>query len=202
MGKPSRIEGIYSDLKAVLFSGPVRPSQRIDVDALAAHYHVSTMPIRLLLNRMVGEGVLDVVPHEGYVIPSATERRIRDVHRWNQQILMLALETAMDDDPPVAFPDLTLDSDDVVATTEALFLAIAGFSNTGETRPAISNVNDRLRPIRRLDTGDLIDVTAEIEAFREAWQTQDLHTLHRLVWQYHDRRLALVPHFVALAYSQ
>jgi DNA-binding GntR family transcriptional regulator len=202
MGKPSRIERIYSDLKEVLFSGPVRPSQRIDVDALAEHYHVSTMPIRLLLNRMVGAGVLEVVPHEGYVIPGATERRIRDVHRWNQKILMLALETAMDDDVPAEFPELSLDAEDVVAETEALFLAIADFSDTGETRRAISNVNDRLRPIRRLDTGDLIDVASEIKAFREAWQSRDLHTLHRLVWQYHDRRLALVPHFVALAYSQ
>jgi DNA-binding GntR family transcriptional regulator len=202
MGKPSRIEHIYSDLRPHLLAGQLSPGRRIDIEALSLRYGVSTMPIRLLLNRMVGERVVDITPHEGYVIPAAKERRVRDVHKWNKMILMLAIETAMEDGPDPEFPELDLDQDDIVAATEALFLAIADFSDTGETRYAVSNVNDRLRPLRQLDTGDLIDLPAEMAEFKAAWQAHDLGSLRDLVKRYHHRRLALVPNFVALAYSQ
>ena len=202
MGKPSRIEHIYSHLRPHLLSAPLQPGQRIDIEALALRYGVSTMPIRLLLNRMIGERVVDITPHEGYIIPAAKERRVRDVHKWNKMILMLAIETAMDDGPDPEFPELDLDQPDIVAATEALFLAIADFSDTGETRYAVSNVNDRLRPIRQLDTGDLIDLPAEMAQFKAAWQAHDLGSLRDLVKQYHHRRLALVPNFIALAYGQ
>ncbi|ESQ84214.1 hypothetical protein AEAC466_10745 [Asticcacaulis sp. AC466] len=202
MGKPSRIENIFGDLRQHLLAAPAHPGQRIDIEALADRYGVSTMPIRLLLNRMIGERVVEVTPHEGYIIPAAKERRIRDVHKWNKMILMLAIETAMDDGPDPDFPELDLDQADIVAATEALFLAIADFSDTGETRYAVSNVNDRLRPIRQLDTGDLIDLPAEMAEFKAAWEAHDLNSLRDLVKQYHHRRLALVPNFIAIAYSQ
>lgn len=202
MGKPSRIENIFGDLRHHLLAAPASPGQRIDVEALALRYGVSTMPIRLLLNRMIGERLIEVTPHEGYIIPAAKERRVRDVHKWNKMILMLAIETAMDDGPNPEFPDLDLDQSDIVAATEALFLAIADFSDTAETRYAVSNVNDRLRPLRQLDTGDLIDLPAEMAEFKAAWQAHDLGSLRDLVKQYHHRRLALVPNFIALAYSQ
>jgi DNA-binding GntR family transcriptional regulator len=201
MGKPSRIENIFGDLRQHLLAAPAHPGQRIDVEALAKRYGVSTMPIRLLLNRMVGERVVEVTPHDGYIIPAAKERRIRDVHKWNKMILMLAIETAMDDGPDPDFPELDLDQADIVAATEALFLAIADFSDTSETRYAVSNVNDRLRPIRQLDTGDLIDLPAEMADFKSAWEAHDLGSLRDLVRQYHHRRLALVPNLISLAHG-
>lgn len=201
MSKPSRIEQIYHDFKQVLFETPMRPGERVDIEALARHYGVSTMPIRLLLNRAVGEGVLEVSRHQGYIVPGATEQRIRDIHTWNKQVLLLALETAMDDESP-ALPDLALTTTDIVGATEKLFLAIADLSHTTEAHKAIASMNDRLRSVRQLDIGTLIDLPREIADLDRAWRERDLFTLHRLVWQYHQRRFPLVSKFVALAYSQ
>lgn len=202
MGKPSRSEHIYQELRQEVLGGQVRPGQKIDIEALAKKYRFSSLPIRLLVNRMIGERVVELTPHDGYAIPSAKERRIREVHKWNRRILLMALETAMAEEPDRVFPPLELDESDVVAATEALFLAIAEFSDMDETRYAVANVNDRLRPIRRLDTGPLIDHPAELQAFKAAWEAHNLKLLHRLVRKYHHRRLELVSQFVALAYDQ
>jgi DNA-binding GntR family transcriptional regulator len=202
MGKPSRSERIYDDLRQDVVAGQVRPGQKIDVEFLAAKYGFSTLPMRLLVNRMIGERVVEVTPHEGFIIPAAKERRIREVHKWNKRILLMALEIAMREDEAPAFPPLSLNEEDIVSATEALFLAIAEFSDMDETKYAVANVNDRLRPIRQLDTGPLLDHPAELKEFQAAWDAHNLKLLHRLVRKYHHRRLAIVSQYVALAYGQ
>jgi DNA-binding GntR family transcriptional regulator len=202
MGKPSRSEGIYEDLRRAVLTGHVRPGQKIDVEALAEKYDFSTLPIRLLVNRMIGERVVEITPHDGFMIPAAKERRIREVHKWNKRILLMAIEIAMHDDTDPEFPPLDLGENNVVAATEALFLAIAEFSDMDETKYAVANVNDRLRPIRQLDTGVLIDHLTELKEFQAAWDAHDLKLLRRLVNKYHHKRLGLVTEFVALAYGQ
>jgi DNA-binding GntR family transcriptional regulator len=201
MGRPSRSEQIYSDFKARVLDTVNRPGQRVDVEALAQHYGLSTQPVRLLLNRLVGENILEVHPYEGYVVPSPTERRIRHVHLWNNQVLMLALEMAMDELPAGPFPELILDQTEIVASTEALFQAIADLSDNDESRRAVRNMNARLRPIRRLDATAFIDTAGELAAFDAAWKDADIAVLHRLVWQYHHRRLDLIPQIMMLAYE-
>jgi DNA-binding transcriptional regulator YhcF (GntR family) len=201
MGRPSRSEQIYSDFKARVLDTVNRPGQRVDVEALAHHYGLSTQPVRLLLNRLVGENILEVHPHEGYVVPSPTERRIRHVHLWNNQVLMLALEMAMDELPAGPFPELILDQTEIVTSTEALFEAIADLSDNDESRRAVRNMNARLRPIRRLDASAFIDTAGELAAFDAAWKEADIAVLHRLVWQYHHRRLDLIPQIMMLAYE-
>ncbi|MFT4077477.1 MAG: GntR family transcriptional regulator [Asticcacaulis sp.] len=202
MGKPSRSEGIYEDLRKEVLAGRVRPGQKVDIEALANKYEFSTQPIRLLVNRMIGERVVEVTPHDGFMIPAAKERRIREVHKWNKRILLMAIEIAMREETDPEFPPLDLSEDDIVTATEALFLAIAAFSDMDETKYAVANVNDRLRPIRQLDTGTLIDHPAELKAFQDAWDAHDLKLLRRLVTKYHHKRLRLVTEFVALAYGQ
>jgi DNA-binding GntR family transcriptional regulator len=162
---------------------------------------MSTQPIRLLLNRLVGEDILEVHPYEGYVVPSPTERRIRHVHQWNNQVLMLALEMAMGDERTEPFPDLSLDQTEIVSSTEALFEAIAALSDNDESRRAVRNMNARLRPIRLLDVSAFLDAAGVLEAFEAAWKNADLPALHNLVWQYHHRRLDLIPQIMMLAYE-
>ncbi len=202
MGKPSRSEKIYEDLRKEVLNGRVRPGQKVDIEALAGKFDFSTLPMRMLVNRMIGDRTIELTPSDGFIIPAAKERRIREVHKWNKCILLMALEIAMHDDTGPAFPPLDLDKDDIVAATEALFLAIAEFSDMDETRYAVANVNDRLRPIRQLDTGPLIDHPTELKEFQAAWDDHNLKLLQRLVRKYHTRRIALVKEFVALAYGQ
>lgn len=201
MGRPSRSEQMYSAMKQVVLETVTRPGQHVDIEGLANRFGVSTQPVRLLLNRMVGEHILQVHPREGYVIPSATERRVRHVHRWNQQVLLLALETAMDGKAGLEFPELRLEADHSVEAIEALFTAIARLSDNDETERAVRNLNDRLRPIRCLDVQQLLDVAGELETFDAAWRARDLVGLHRLVWQYHHRRLEVLPQILILAYD-
>jgi len=202
MGRPSRIEQIYADIKQALMTQGLRPGHRVDVEALAIHYGVSTIPIRMLMQRLVGEGILEAEPQEGYVLPWMNEAKLGDLLRWNQQILLSTLEAAMSaEETAASLPALTQTDGSLVAETETLFLAIADLEHNQETQRAVRNVNDRLRPIRLRSKGRLLDRDAELGVLKTAWTESDLPLLHKSVWQYHRRRLDLLPHLVALAYS-
>ena len=202
MTKASRIEHIYQDIKQVLLKMPMRPGQRIDVEALAAHYGVSNVPIRMLMNRLVGEAILEVVPHEGYAIPPATAQQVRDLHKWNQNTLLLALEELFDTETTPDMPPVPIGDDDVVRDTERLFSAIADLSDNRESGRTVRNLNDRLRSIRQINLTDLIDAPKELSVLAKAWAQKDLFGLHKLIWQYHRRRLDLLPEILMRAYSR
>jgi DNA-binding transcriptional regulator YhcF (GntR family) len=202
MGKPSRIEHIYADIKHVLMTQSMRPGQRVDVEALAKHYGVSPIPIRMLMQRLVGEGILEIAPHEGYILPWITEQRLSDMLHLSQQILASTLANAIM--PPPMEEEITpppAASGNLIADTENLFVSVAALDGNQEWQRIMRNLNDRLRPVRLLNKSKLIDRAVELETMREAWQRGDLQSLNKHIWAYHARRLDLVPRLVALAYT-
>jgi DNA-binding GntR family transcriptional regulator len=201
--KASRIEQVYSGIKQEILAGLLLPGQRADVADMAYRYNVSKTPIRMVLNRLVGEDILQTTPHEGFYMPRVTEQRLRDLHGWTEQILLLSLQTAFPEDiTQTTLPSLTFDHEDVVAGTEQLFGAIAGLGGNGEHRRAISSTNDRLRPIRRLPDFSVREREAEFRDLTDAWSRSDVGPLRGLVRAYHRRRLEIIPKIVSLAYRE
>ena len=202
MAKASLIETIYLGIKRELTSGVLLPGQRVDVAALCDRYGASKSPVRNVLNRLVGEGLLDVQAHDGFYRPRVTEQKLRDLYMWNQQVLLLALESAfaLEAVPVASAIDPT--NDDLVARTEEIFVAVARLGGNGEFRKGIDSVNDRLRPIRRQKDGVFLGIPAELAALTDAWQTTDIPALRQHIIAYHQRRLDLVPQIVAVAYRE
>jgi DNA-binding GntR family transcriptional regulator len=200
--KASRIEQVYAGIKQEILAGLLLPGQRADVADMASRYNVSKIPIRMVLNRLVGEDILQTTPHEGFYMPRVSEQRLRDLHGWTQQVLLLSLQMAFSEPPPASsLPSINFDHDDTVTGIEQLFAAIAGIGGNGEYRRAINSTNDRLRPIRRLPDFSVSDRSTEFRALTDAWVQSDLSALQELVLAYHERRLAIIPRIVALAYS-
>lgn len=200
--KASRIEQVYAGIKQEILAGLLLPGQRADVADMASRYNVSKIPIRMVLNRLVGEDILQTTPHEGFYMPRVSEQRLRDLHGWTQQVLLLSLQMAFSAPPPApSLPSINFDHDDTVTGIEQLFGAIAGIGGNGEYRRAINSTNDRLRPIRRLPDFSVSDRSTEFRALTDAWVQSDLSALQDLVLAYHERRLAIIPRIVALAYS-
>lgn len=64
-------------MRELLLRGEFRPGDRIREIPLAARLHVSRTPLRLVLGRLEGEGLLAARPTGGFVV---SEYSVRDIH--------------------------------------------------------------------------------------------------------------------------
>jgi hypothetical protein len=82
------------------------------------------------------------------------------------------------------------------AATEGLFLEIAASSGSGEHVLALANLNDRLRPYRRIEAGLVQDPDGELQGIRAAFEREETG-LRMLLAAYHRRRQRLTPELLS-----
>lgn len=195
--KGSVVESIYAAIKTEVSSGDLMPGHRVDIADLCARFRVSKSPIRNILNRLVGEALLETHAHDGFFRPWLTEQSLRDLYRWSQEILLLAIDRAgarLDAAATAAQPT------DMTDATERLFEELARQGGNAEYVRAMADVNARLRPIRRRKPASLFDTQGELAAFHLAIKDDDLSALRALIAAYHQRRLDLIAQIVTAAY--
>ncbi|HTM81569.1 GntR family transcriptional regulator [Asticcacaulis sp.] len=192
---------LYTAIKAEICSGQLLPGHRVDMAGLGNRYSASPSPVRNVLNRLVGEGLLEVHPNDGFYRPVVTEQVVREQYSWNRSIMLLALDSA--DTAPVQkpLPPLTITTEDAVAAIEQVFTAVAGLSDSRKTVDEMVASNDQLRALRRQKPATLFDRSGEVSAFTAAWSSGDITALRQEVLAYHDRRLAHISQIVAYAYQ-
>jgi len=199
--KGSRIEIVYSVIKAELLSGRFFPGQRIDVSSLADSCNVSKTPVRMVLNRLVGEEIVSATPHEGFSIPRLTEQKLRDLYSFTQAILLLSLETQpLDPQEDLPVQTACLDDVDTVSCTEQLFCDVTSLTGNAEFKRAIARTNDRLRPIRRLPKPNPTDARLEVLNLKRAWNEGDREALRDQILAYHRLRFTYIPQQITQAY--
>ncbi len=198
--KASLIERVYLDIRRELSDGTLAPGKRVDITALSARVGASKSPVRNALNRLVGEGLLETRAHDGFYRPLVTEARLRDLYRWSQRLLLMAIDVAEADDRETPVPTATFDVDNIVPATEQLFTSIATLGQSGELLRAVDNVNIRLRPIRVSKDAGLIERRTELAAMAEAYTGSKFRELRTLVTGYHALRMQLTPQIVASSY--
>ncbi len=198
MVKGSLIDRVYTDVKAELTRRSLLPGQRIDLADMCERHRTSASPMRNALNRLVGEGLIEAHAHDGFYIPRVTEKSLHDLFSWNERILLLALEDlsadALASTPPAEHEDTAID-------TEIVFSGLAALSGNQEVTRAVHQVNDRLRSLRSLPSTSLLPTGGELSDLRGAWLSGDRKHLADLLRDYHARRLAVLPHLIALAYT-
>ncbi len=200
--KASLGERVYHDLKDVICNGGVLPGGRVDVAEMCNRFGASRSPVRQALSRLVGEGLLELHSHDGYYRPRVTPQNVRDLYDWNEAVLTQALvEIAQKLEAGLPLPALEVDCEDVVATTEIVFVAIAAAGGNTEYVRAIGSNNDRLRAVRLRKASGLFDRPSELRAFVKAWSTPDIPGLTHLVAAYHARRRGALSDIVVAAYS-
>ena len=200
--RPSLIEDIYTGLKNDLLSGSHLPGERVDISEILKRFPASKTPILLALNRLVGEGLVEARPHDGYYIPRLTTDSLRELYECDIEILTLVLDRQVTSrNEPAPLPAVNFTDTDGVTDTETLFKAIANLSRNREYARIVSGLNDRLRPLRRLKASTTFNLPAELQPLKEAWKAGDLRDLRGLVADYHQRRIARLPEVIALAYT-
>lgn len=126
---PTRSDWTDVRLRTEIWSGRLRPGERIPVERLAETWGVSPTPIRESLRRLAGEGLVDIAPQRGARVAVVDPARAAELYA-----VRLLLE-------PVALRDsveLAVGDRQYAADVEAAFVAMAE-----ATEPADQHVAHR-----------------------------------------------------------
>ncbi len=89
------------------------------------------------------------------------------------------------------------DAGDPLGRTERLFLAVAATAPNPEHVAAVARLNERLRPIRRIEVGLLGVPEEEITEMTGHFANGAIAMLRRSIGVYHRKRERLAPDIVA-----
>ena len=72
---------VYQQLRTMIMSGRVRPGKELKLRELAKELHVSLMPVRDAIGRLVVERALDMLPNRQVIVPELSLDRLLEVRR-------------------------------------------------------------------------------------------------------------------------
>lgn len=178
------LEPTFSRLKQNLLSGTWAQDTRLEAQRLADEFGVSMTPVRDCLNRLVGEGLVEMKPGHGYRVPRMTEKGLRDMLDLNR----ILIEFALDGSDPLPSPRPKRPRRSTYAErARTVFVELAGWSGNWAACDAIARLGDRLFVVRRVEPLLFADAVAEIEAIAHKAHSRD-HDLGDAVARYHERR--------------
>ncbi|WP_430779941.1 GntR family transcriptional regulator [Actinoplanes sp. G11-F43] len=86
---------IVDELRAVILHGQVPPGSAIPVDAVAAEFGVSRIPVREALMTLIGEGLVDHRANGGYRVAMMTAREFGEIYLVREALESAALRVAV-----------------------------------------------------------------------------------------------------------
>lgn len=156
------IQQIYGRVKIAIINREYYPGERINIEKCAESLRVSTTPVREVLDRMVAEDLVDLVPQMGFFMKRLSEADMRDLLEFNALLVNWSLADFQRQYPDCSLslvPPLPGDLKDMVnrestsasqlaVLTGMFFLHIAKLSGNQEIICRVSSCNDRLQPAR------------------------------------------------------
>lgn len=94
--RPQLSEDVANHVRNLIMSGAVRPGEFIRLDETAADLGVSVTPVREALVALRGEGMVELVPHRGYLVSALTRQDIEDIFWLQGEIAVKLALRAMD----------------------------------------------------------------------------------------------------------
>ncbi len=95
LGFRSKADLVTDHLREQLEAGRPGPGQRLIVSRVASRLGVSKVPVREAVTRLVGEGLLELRPNVGPVVPAFTIDEVYETALMRVAIESLALESAL-----------------------------------------------------------------------------------------------------------
>lgn len=91
---------VYEDIRAQLLGGELGPRQRLRVAALAGSHGVSLNVVREALNRLAGEGLVDVEPNCGFSVRGLSAADLKDLVEQRVLFESIALRRCIEHSSP------------------------------------------------------------------------------------------------------
>ena len=71
---------VFNSLKKAIYSGQLKPGERLVESSLASQFGVSSIPLREAIRRLEAEKLVDVVPYKGARVAKASPQDIEDMY--------------------------------------------------------------------------------------------------------------------------
>jgi DNA-binding transcriptional MocR family regulator len=155
--EPRPGERVYQEIKQAILSGEFALQQRLDIDSLAERFGVSATPVRQALAILSAERLVRMNASRSYHVAFWSERELRDLYLWRQQLLKWALESY--ERGPLS-ASIAPERD-----YSGAYLAIMRHLDTNaniEARRAARAADDRLLPALRFERDVLHDASGEL----------------------------------------
>lgn len=171
----------YERVLADVVSGRHRPGDRIMVKDLAARLQVSTTPLREILSRLVGRGIVEQRRNEGYYLPRLDARDLVDLYEFHARCVLQALA-----------PE-TLARIDVEGLTDCWSVCDAIVARRGDAILAFVRLllDDRLRIARRWEESLVGDSARELSQLKDALNRRQTQAIAREIRRFHQSRQAI-----------
>lgn len=104
--EPGEVPRVTEDMRQAILSGDEPPGTAIPIEEVARFFGVSQIPVREALKVLLGEGLVDHVPHVGYAVATLTFAEFRELYEVRAALEAAALRAAVvragpDDDAEV-----------------------------------------------------------------------------------------------------
>ncbi|HYD72301.1 MAG TPA: GntR family transcriptional regulator [Candidatus Binatia bacterium] len=150
-------ERVYQEIKKAILSGHFAIRQRLDIDKLASQLGVSATPVRYALAILASERLVKLNSSRMYQVAFWSERELRDLYLWRQQLMKWALETYA----PAELSAPIAPERDYTGAYLAITRHLDANANI-EARRAARAADDRLQPALRFEKDVLQDAAGDL----------------------------------------
>lgn len=171
----------YRRLKRALMDGAWPSGFKLEAQRLADEFGVSMTPVRDSLNQLVGEGLVDFTPGEGFRVASIGEQALRDLLYVNALLLEAAAGADWKLPRRSTLPEA--ESDYAERLTSA-FATLAGGSGNRQLVGIVDGIGERLHPYRHREP-EIIPAVVQILEAIEASIDNTAEERRNAIWRYH-----------------
>lgn len=159
-------QNIYVKLRSMILNFEIQPNSRLTETELAAYFNVSRTPIREALQRLETEELITIRPKQGCFVRAMDLDEFSDYYQIRVSLEMLSLETACTNMSNEALKTLCKvweknectdpsdASERVARLDEEFHLKLAEGGGNRTLVKLLSDINNRIRIVRRLDFTD------------------------------------------------
>lgn len=175
---------LYRTLLEDIGAGRYRAGQRLSVKEIADRLHVSPTPIREILSRLVGRGLVEERRSEGYYLTRLEIRDIADLYRLHSHCTGLAIRE-------LAWPPIRAG----YTPEDAWSLLSSLVEATGNLilRDVHIYLDDRLRVVRHFEEVAITACVAEASELAALCALPDRRALRQAATRFYRRRIAAAP---------
>lgn len=187
------LERSYATLKRRLIAGDFHAGQRLEAARLSEQMHVSITPVRDVLNRLTGEGLVRAIAGGGFYVPLPDESGLRDLLEWNA---FLALHAVRSGKSLVSSAQPGFGND--AERTGLFFSRLAHSHGNRELVDAVESCNDKLYAMRLLDNHILGNTRDELDELETSMSQGQAPVLTKQIRRFHTKRRSRLPTYVRL----
>lgn len=192
MADTSAWERAYQRLKSDILSGSI-PVGPLDIRILGDRLRMSVTPVREALARLHAERLVRLAPHQGYVVSTASARRLEHLYELSSALVHLSLERASRSRRPKVIPSPPLLLGGSYASDlTALIGDIAGAQPNAALAEAILSLNDQLFAARRCEPRVFTGAEQDLAGLIELWANRNAGDLRLRLRDHHRTRLVRV----------